>query len=159
MAAWGKGGVGGDFCTEFQKLGSFHKTILQMNKTWRLVKSMKSTTHLKRRTLNVLITCMSVSFLNAAPAPIECIPTRGKNGQTSTTKPQSNIISHSQALMRGLSYHCDPGSIPGPGITVGWVCFICTCSWFSSTLQEFFSGSFWFSSLHKDIHSKFYNSI
>ena len=33
MAAWGKGGVGGDFRTEFQKLGSFHKTILQMNKT------------------------------------------------------------------------------------------------------------------------------
>ena len=81
---------------------------------------MKSTTHLKRRTLNVLITCMSVSFLNAAPAPIECIPTREKNGQTSTTKPQSNIISHSQALVRGLSYHhCDPGSIPGPGFTVG----------------------------------------
>ena len=39
---------------------------------------MKPTTHLKRRTLNVLITCMSVSFLNAAPAPIECIPTREK---------------------------------------------------------------------------------
>lgn len=26
----------------------------------------------------MLITCMSVSFLNAAPAPIECIPTREK---------------------------------------------------------------------------------
>lgn len=41
-------------------------------------KKCESTTHLKRRTLNVLITCMSVSFLNAAPAPIECIPTREK---------------------------------------------------------------------------------
>lgn len=30
MAAWGNGGLGGgDFCTELQKLGSFHQAILQ----------------------------------------------------------------------------------------------------------------------------------
>lgn len=29
MAAWGKGGWGGDFYTELQKLGSFQQTILQ----------------------------------------------------------------------------------------------------------------------------------
>lgn len=33
---------------------------------------------LEKDKLNVLIICMSVSFLNAAPAPIECIPTREK---------------------------------------------------------------------------------
>lgn len=62
---------------------------------------------------------MSVSFLNAALAPIECIPTSEKMDKPA--QPSLKVtISHSQALVRGLSYHhCDPGSIPGPGITVG----------------------------------------